>query len=253
MRTGSYTPGQQAHYLHDLRIQVVPFGPGFDDLPGKIHDLNPNADRAYSHRYRLASELLSGGNTTKSAQFANVMEGLNKRASVHDLRSVATKLFEKRQHTRSYLRGELAAMQKLTLSLVEPEHLTIEIQSWEDGKVEGFEGSFRQTVLEASSALGLFHSELLTALKRKGIEIHRRVLDGYCQKILFAFHRTGFLTPTSYLKENLKRILTTLKAILEASPEKIFPVPERARVIEPLHEVLSLSFLFLRDTDRKLF
>lgn len=42
MRTGSFTPADVRRFLNDWRIQIVGYGPKYDDLPRFIESLNPN-------------------------------------------------------------------------------------------------------------------------------------------------------------------------------------------------------------------
>jgi hypothetical protein len=225
MRTGSFSSEQQRDFLNRFRLQLVPFGSEFSDLPRMLDELNSNRAKARAWRQKLLMELRAGGSGDKSADFANVIEGV--RSGAGDLRGAAEELFQKRQRTSAYLRGQLAALQKIMSALVDVEEVRRQINLWETGEITAYEGDFRAAVRDANSALMLVPEDLLAALKRRNVDVHGVVLSGHAASVMDRYERSAErnrnLAPDPYGIENLKRILSTTEVILDAKPETVFP------------------------------
>lgn len=250
MLKGSYTTEQQARWLHDLRLQIIPYGPTHEQLPEAISAFNVNAQRAYVQRIYLVKDILELQHPEEIPRFLALMEGAGLREQDPKLREAAVTLLEQGRNERTRQREDLAAMQLLTRSLVDPNAIVEESAKWDRGKTK-FEGRFRETVKNAAGALFLFETTLLNDLKRRDVDIHKNVLDGVCQSMLETLENMepeliSRLTPDApwydYEVENMNRILTTLDAILKAEPEEVFPDPGVGRASE---ESLAGSLLVL--------
>jgi hypothetical protein len=225
MLEGTYTTEQQAQWLHELRVQVIPYGPTHAALADAIEALNPNLERAYATRMRLSKQLLQAGSASKIGEFVSILEGAGASAAHDKLRAAAETLFQSTKEGRSRSRQNLVAMQMLTRSLVDPESVKREMLSWDHNQTR-YEGRYRETVKRAAGALFLFEDSLLNALKQRGVHIHQNILSGgsrdYFEMLENQVDRTrGEADP--YAIENVNRILTTLNAILEARPGEVFP------------------------------
>ena len=188
--------------------------------------MNPNRARAREWRTSIARGLLADGSPEKSGDFANVIEGV--RSDVVDLRNAAKDLLQKRQRTSKYLRGQLGALQQIMSALVDRSAIKRQIARWSQGYGDViYDTDFRASVLEANSALTLVPQDLLAALKRRDVDIHGSVLSGYAMSVLRRYElvhaRNQQVAPSPYHIENLKRILSTTDAILDAKPEQVFP------------------------------
>ena len=251
MLEGSYSVEQQAAWLQNLRVQVIPYGPTHEDLSGKLAAFNVNSERSYAKRIFLSKSLLESYNIEKAPQFFALLEGAGVSEPDTKLRNAAETLFAKRKDDRSRLRQNLFAMQILTRSMVDLETVKAEMMAWQRHHT-AFTGSYRDTVKRAAGALFLFDDTLLNAMKRRGYDIHENVLHGICREMLGLLENMDPKTVSqiapndpwyAYEVENMNRILTTLYGILSASPEEVFVDPG---VGAPAQDPIEGSLLVLR-------
>lgn len=238
MLQDSFSTEQQRQWLHDLRVQIIPYGPDHSHLAGAIRHINMNGEKAYSLRLDLCKALLEQNQNREEdrQRFISLMEGAVRENERGNLEAAASELFSCRTQKSVQQRGDLRAMQMLVRSQVDVQAIEAEIKAWNRGKTK-FVGSFRDNVRSAAGALFLFQDELLRDLKRRNVQIHGNVLNGLCRQMLESLERGAALDlPLTkpwesedwedYRIENAKRVLTTLVAVLDASPEQMFPDPE---------------------------
>ena len=220
---GSFSRKEQAKWLHQFRIQAIPYGPGHQDLEKAVRKLNPNVQKAYAARIVLSKRLLENAQAQDVGKFVSALEGAGVHAPPEELRHAAQILFQAAKEDRLSKRQNFAAMQMLARSIVEYKSVRSEMTNWRRGKTR-YEGSFRETVKQAAAALFLFPESLLNALKQRHIEIHQNVLSGYCRSVFEEAESNGTTEADGgYAVENLNRILTSVAAILHASPGEVFP------------------------------
>lgn len=256
MLENTYTPEQRRAWLHDHRIQVVPYGPTHTDLAGKLEEINDgvNSDRAYTRRFSLLRALLKSSDPDAEQQFISTLHGAMVQASSPEIRAAAKALFEQHGDELTRKRNTLVGIQLLARSMISPEVLDRESQSWERGKTT-FDGTFREAVRKAAAVLFLVDDELLHALSNRRVAIHQTILNGQCRRMFEHLDKysdqmqkvgpAAFAKESEYEIENMKRVLVALLAIIEADPYKCFPVPlPGVTTTEPITGSLALMRSF---------
>jgi hypothetical protein len=233
MLEGSFTLEQQRNWLHKFRVQVIPYGPTHSDLGAAISSLNVNLMQAQTRRYMLAKRLLEGRSSLDRGRFLSVLEGVIGAEEGGGLAQAATALFAERTNVNADRHDQLSAMQMLIRSQMDVQTVVVEMKAWKRGKTK-FVGRFRDIVRQAAGMMLLVPDELLNALKRRGIHIHKAVLDGSAKRLLEYLETHSINAELTdelgrdpfedYAIENANRILITLSAILDAVPGQIFPV-----------------------------
>lgn len=228
MLSGSFTRDQQEKWLHECRVQVLPYGPTHNDLPAAIRALNPNSEKAKIQRLDDAKKILQKQEPGDIEKLIALLRGAAANASdvTDQLRHAATTWFESKREDRSRWRHELSAMQKISRTFVTDQDLQRELGAFHRGHT-AYTGTFRETVQKAAAALFLYPDLLLHKLKLRGIDVHGNVLSGYCRMVFENAKEFRHLNPKSdhYQIENLYRILTTLAAILSLNASEVFPDP----------------------------
>lgn len=237
MLEGSCTKEEEIRWLHEYRIQVVPYGPSHEDLADSIRQLTPNATDARAVRIRRIRELVEGGDIKDTDNLVSLLRSAGASASRADLSSTAQILFQTTKRAREDIRQNFIGMQLLTRTMITPEEITKQHEIWRKGEAR-YEGEFRAVVQRAADALFLFPPSLLTALYQRDVGVHYAVLEGMCRsEYRFAemmLSRFAKHNDDRYFLENMARILRSVEAILEADPEKTFPSMREAPVTSEL-------------------
>jgi hypothetical protein len=230
-------------FLQRWRIQIVPYGPTREDLMTTLNDLNPNREQAVARRVRLINKILEGSSVELRGDLINILGGLPLPGKQHlaDMSALADALLQKEHHTADQLRNDLTGLQQLARSMIDPALLDQEIQRYHEGAIQDYTGSFREAVTASSAVLALFPPALLNALQRRRVDVHSSWLSGYCRETLEFLEslkeledRRGVkVPPRPYRLENAKRILTSLRAVLNAEPERLFQRPLRGTPLLP--------------------
>jgi SIR2-like domain len=225
MLEGSYTREQQKEWLHELRVQVISYGPTHEALADKIKELNPNSGKARFRRVRLMNQLKQRGSPNDIPEFVSIAKGAGASAADDKLLAAAETLFKSAKEGSVGSRKNFSAMQDLTRSMVDPQSVKKEMLSWKHNQTR-YEGHYRETVERAARALFLFEDSLLNALKQRGVQIHQSVLEGDSRHYFERLEKYADVThgrADSYAIENMNRILMTVNAILESRPDEVFP------------------------------
>ena len=220
--------------LTEYRLQVIDYG-GHNDLAAWIRALDAEPDHAIARRYVRIAELARGGALASTPQLASIIEGLGNgptaRPSVDaDLK----KAFTTRTEARSIARDDLVVLNRAATSVINEDDLNYVNEVWVRGTWTSIDASgrsrFLRAVASAAAALEFYDSSTLAALKRRYINIHENVLSGFAYQFLNRVKRFGLReSEESYTIENLRRIVTSLQAILAADPEATFPNPTRGK------------------------
>ena len=120
----------------------------------------------------------------------------------------------------------------LARQMVDVPKMKQQIELWESSRRKVvYAGEFREIAGRANGALFLFPPSLLSALKRRGVEIHQNVLSGFCANVLRDLERNKdtAIVKDEYRVENAKRVLTSLYAILQVNPAQAFLEPAAAK------------------------
>ena len=228
LKTGSYTRDEAQQYLKEFRVQVLPFGSEYEDLPKRLFSINPKREQAIAHRILLARRLLANNDPDERQRFAEVIQAVVKpQARRNELRELSEQLFQERSQSAARVRKDLETLQKLALLIVDPEALRRQVSDW-SRKQTKYAGAFRETALQAASALALFPDDLLAALHRRRVNVHANVLSGISAGYLKLLeeHSRSPMYEDEYGVENVKRIMSSLVAILDADPAEVFPTPQ---------------------------
>jgi SIR2-like domain len=229
-------------YLHDWRIQIVPYGPTHDSLPASVRAINPQRERALAVRAHRAQQIFSAHDPNESARFAQLLESISaaKGPVSSDFQAEARQLFERQSKGINRMRGDLISLQKLMAGIVDPgivrRHLLE--RKWDR---QGQPPEYKEVVIRAHAALSLIRPDLLSALTRRRVDIHERVLDGYCSAVVKSLAEgSEAITMIPYEFENTQRVLSTLLAILDADPDVVFPKLRAGSLLTTLEDPLLL-------------
>ena len=239
------TPEVVRDFLLQWRVQVVPFGPTRDALAATLRALNPHRDRALARRVQELLRVLGSPPDDVRERILQLMRAIPAATAPvrPSLADVADTLLATERSSNDQMRGDLSTMQTLAWSIIDRDALDREIGRYADSQIDEFSGSFRTTVVEAAAALALFPEWLLSALKRRNVNIHGNYLSGYCRSVLEHVERgSSALAGDAYTLENLFRILSSLKNVLNADPALLFP-PLRPGTLTPDVDAPSLAVL----------
>ena len=259
MQTGTFTTEQVRQYLNDWRIQIVPYGVDYSDLPITLRRINPHPDRAYARRLQRARALLAGS-PGDSGQLAHLLASLaadsrptEPRA---DLQARADQLLSEQKDSTDRLRGDLRVLQTQARLMVDAAEVERQYRRWADGQLRIADDAFRSTVLRASGAVYLFSETLLQELHRRGVHVHEAVVSNYVHDFVDQIAKpSSFFHGDAYTLENAARVLNSLTAILDCDPDRVFPFRQPgtklARALDPVLLVCRADRLELRDLSGK--
>lgn len=212
-------------------VPVVGYGDAYDDLPGWLEALNPHREQARARRVERLRQALGERDPPEVITARNLAEGLGRVGGPADAGEPVRAMFERRTRALERQRRDLIAIQQLIRSIVEPAAVAEQIQAWAATRRDNVEppAGFTQTVERAGSALFVVPEGLISALKRRGVDVHQREIDGYCRELVEAMKRGLARGSDPYQRGNMKRVLTSVQAIIEADADELFALPARDR------------------------
>jgi len=230
MLDSSVPPEVAREFLLKWRIHVIPYGPTHDALAGVLRTLNPHAARAAAMRARVLRDLVDSHSPGARDLIVDAISDLPPVPMRWD--AVADALLADNRATLAQMRADLKSLQALARTIISPEAIRTELSRYLAGDVTEFDGSFADVAGRAHQALRLMPAAMLSALKRRDVQIHQNWFSGDCT------HDLDFLTrvPTAldpYWLENVSRILTSLAAVLESDPDILFEEPSVGESLEP--------------------
>lgn len=260
LRAGDGTEQDARALLLENRVQVLEYGKEYHELPAFLHEINPHPERAYYRRLELARDLLAtarppggaGADPADLAALTSILGGMLRGDAGADpgdaarlalglhasaappppqpdvTEEAASALLAERARAEQRNRDDLRALQQLLATMVDPADVRREADAWHPA-MTAYGGTFRETVRRAYAAMKLVPMPLLSTLQMRGVYVHDAWLSGHAARIFhFLEERADVeMEGDAYWVENAKRILTSLRAVLEADPGRLFPPPVR--------------------------
>jgi SIR2-like domain len=240
---GSFSAQAAQKFLHNWRIQIVPYGPTHDALAATLCAINPQRGRAIAIRASRAAEIMNGAREPgDSDKFARLLVGIagEQSSTEIDFQAEARALFDRQSKGVDRMRGDLVSMQRLMAGIISPATLKQHLHEREWNPC-GQPPEYKEVVVRAHAALSLMRQDLLTALKRRGVNIHGRVLDGYCSKVVHSLKTDPSATLLDpYAFENTRRVLSSLSSIFDADADTVFPRLRGGGLLKPMEDQLLL-------------
>jgi len=237
----SFTTEDVRRFLYNWRIQIVPYGPTHDTLAATLHAINPQQERAITIRAARAAEILRSPGPRDSGTFARLLAGISGSGPsvAVEFQAEARKLFERQSKGIDRMRGDLISLQRLMAGIIDPAMVRAHLKR--EWNRRGQPPEYKDVVIRSHAALSLVRWDLLHALKRRRVNIHGRVLDGYCSQVVHHLNSgsaEGLLDPYEF--ENMQRVLSTLLEIFDADPNAVFPKLRAGKLLARLEGRLLL-------------
>ncbi|AMR31543.1 hypothetical protein A0256_08940 [Mucilaginibacter sp. PAMC 26640] len=244
MREPELANGSHIELLKTANVHTITYGKEYDDLPVFLKGINPNQDKMVGRFKKFGEEvdatlhrLSTSGKLDQSAVDQFVKNSLPDKA--YWLGSAELKALEEalRNHNLELnnKRQQLASTQALTRGLVSVTKLEELIELWNrhsENIALLLKSDMIDTALLAHSFLKAFPNGMLDDIKHRAWgAIHGQFFDhNFNQFIGEAKHIKTRTIPDAeeifadrYFFENLKRILQSLKGLLDLDPEVVFP------------------------------
>jgi hypothetical protein len=219
--------------------------------------LNPVPARAYARRAQRAKAIVDGADPRYAQELGNLFRTLASEpaseSSDSQFRARASELLAHHDDRMAQLRGDLRMLQAQAIAMVKPEDVKTQRQRWGDWIIRrAVDEEFLRVVLAAATALYLFPDTLLQELHRRQVDVHEAVVSGYVRSFVDGMAR-GRFSADGYAVENAVRVLSSLIAINECDPDRVFPQRRAGtRLEQRLDHVLLVARkgrLEIRDTD----
>jgi hypothetical protein len=232
-RAGTFTTEEARRFNQQWRIQIVDYGPSFDDLPAWLESVNPYRERASARRSAKIKELYETQDPAYLDAAISLLQSLRRPDAPEeiDIALEAQRLFQKHQSRAAELHGNFCALQRLTRTMVDPEAVRRSMLGWRVGYKADPQGYSAQ-VFAAAEALFLFPDSMLHALKARGVDIHANILSGYCLNLMDDLRTLPLedrVMTGDYAAENMMRIMRALHSIFEADADMVFPLPQEGQ------------------------
>lgn len=252
-------------------IYPIGYGNEYKDLPLYLNRINPNWDKKEEKlRYiklQIAKEfdkdLLSHGKLTQDQSKVTAFLRKHLPYGVYWVDSIQFVTIEKvfNDYNESLLskKEQFKSIQLYVNALVEISKLGYFVDLWNKnwGNPEVFANTdFISYAIMANENIKRFPAEILLDIKfKKPNAIHSYYFDGYLEQFINRYKRVsekgidsvnGYFKNDRYFYENLKRLIDSLKGILEIDPEDLYEEVNPAIITS---EIFYPSYLFVSEKE----
>ncbi|WP_419495016.1 SIR2 family NAD-dependent protein deacylase [Chryseobacterium bernardetii] len=252
-------------------IYPISYGNNYDDLPIFLNGVNPNWDKKENDLKNLREQLEkefnkvllhNGKMTTNQSQVESFLRK-HLPNGVYWMDSVQFFTLENifNDYNKSLLskKEKFKSIQLYVNALIEVTKLRYYVDLWNNnwGNPEVFINTdFIQYAILANENIKKFPTEILLDIKlKKPGAIHNYYFDGYLEIFIERYKNiyentdydvNDFFKDNRYFFENLKRLIDSLKGILETDPEDLYQEMDPAIITS---EILYPSYLFTSHND----
>lgn len=264
-----------AKELSRYNIIPVAYGEKHDDLPLFINKLNPNQDKKTQKLNQLLNEIKADFDKQLINERGELTQNQSKLTSFlqkflpygvfwMDSLQFATleNVFNSYNQSIQSKKEQFRSIQMYVNALIEVSKLNYYIELWNSnwGNPQVFEKTdFILYATLANEYIKKFPKEVLNDIRlKKPYVIHNYYFDGYLQGFIERykliqendlFNESEYFKDDAYFFENLKRLIDSLKGILEIDAEELYQVIEPAIITS---EIIKPSFLFVSSSEISL-